>query len=109
MREINTKNGVDLASRSHTELPVPAELTVKPSGIRLGVFANVLIPVEVEMGPYEGKVVDEEHMANVPSTSYAWEVIIATNPLTHEGLWDNLSSLSHCITVLNTLLGGPHL
>ena len=79
LKELSTKNGVDLASRNYTGLLVPAEVTVKPSGIPgpgLGVFANVLIPIGVEMGPYEGKVVKEEHMASFPTSSYAWEVII---------------------------------
>ena len=75
--ELDPKNGVDLASQSHTELPVPAELTVKPSGIPgagLGVFANVFIPVGVEMGPYEGKVVEGEGIGEIDSAAYAWEV-----------------------------------
>ena len=67
---------MDQASLTYTQLPVPAELTVKASGIPgagLGVFSKHLIPRNVKMGPYEGKKVEEEEVGNM---AYAWEVSI---------------------------------
>ena len=58
LSELDPKAGVDQASLTYTQLPVPAELTVKAPGIPgagLGVFSNQLIPRNVKMGPYEGK------------------------------------------------------
>lgn len=74
LKELDPKAGVDQASLSHTQLPVPAELTVKPSeipGAGLGVFATKFIQRNVRLGPFEGKRMDEDE---VPNTSYAWEV-----------------------------------
>ena len=74
LRELDPKAGEDQASLTYTQLPVPAELTVKTSGIPgagLGVFANQLIPRNVKMGPFEGKKVEEEEVEDV---SCAWEV-----------------------------------
>ena len=74
LRELDPKAGEDQASLTYTQLPVPAELTVKTSGIpgaELGVFANQLIPRNVKMGPFEGKKVEEEEVEDV---SCAWEV-----------------------------------
>ena len=54
--------GLDQASLAYTQLPVPAELTVKPSCIPdagLGVFANSL---------------DKADMGDLSTTEYAWEV-----------------------------------
>ena len=75
LMELDPEAGVDQASLAYTQLPVPAELTVKPSGIPgagLGVFANKFIPRNMKMGPYEGKRVE---MGEVANTAYAWEVI----------------------------------
>jgi hypothetical protein len=58
----------------YTKLPVPAELTVKPSqifGAGLGVFANKFIPKDVRMGPYAGKRMEEK---DIDDPTYAWEV-----------------------------------
>ena len=79
MKEINTKNGTNAASRRYTDLPVPAQLSVKPSGIpgtELGVFAEQFIHQEVEMGPYEGKIVEEteENKEAIKSITYGWKV-----------------------------------
>lgn len=74
MSDLDPNAGVDQASLAYTQLPVPAELTVKPSripGAGLGVFANVFIPRNVKMGPFEGKRVEEEEITNM---AYAWEV-----------------------------------
>ena len=69
--------GLDQASLAYTQLPVPAELTVKPSCIPdagLGVFANRFIPRGVRMGSYEGKKVDKADMGDLSTTDYTWEV-----------------------------------
>ena len=76
LSELDPKAGVDQASLTYTHLPVPAELTVKASGIPgagLGVFSKQLIPRNVKMGPFEGKKVEEEEVGNM---AYAWEVSI---------------------------------
>jgi hypothetical protein len=75
-RELDPRFGVDSASRRHSQLPVPAEVTIGPSktGDGMGLFAKVPIPMGVEMGPYEGRVVNQEDMGSVPGTPYAWEV-----------------------------------
>ena len=73
LSELDPKAGVDQASLTYTQLPVPAELTVKASGIPgagLGVFSKQLIPRNVKMGPFEGK---KEEVGNM---AYAWEVSI---------------------------------
>lgn len=67
----------DQASLTYTALPVPAQLTVKPSlipGAGLGVFATTFISEGVKMGPYEGKRVNMEEVGNFYNTAYAWEV-----------------------------------
>ena len=67
----------DQASVAFTELPVPAQLTVKTShisGAGLGVFATSFIPKDVKLGQFEGKRVTGEDVENVQSTDYAWEV-----------------------------------
>lgn len=68
---------LDAPSLSYTELPVPVELTVKPSGIpggRLGVFANIPIPMSAEMGPYQGRKLKQEDMNEIFNNDFAWEV-----------------------------------
>jgi hypothetical protein len=77
LKKLDPKAGLDQASLSYTQLPVPAELTVKPSNIPcagLGVFANKFIPRGVKVGPYEGERVDKADLGDLPSTSYVWEV-----------------------------------
>jgi hypothetical protein len=77
LKEFDPDAGLDQASLSYTQLPVPAELTVKPSDIPnagLGVFANRFIPRGVKVGPYEGRRVEKVDMGDLPSTAYAWEV-----------------------------------
>jgi len=67
----------DHASLSHTPLPVPAQLTVKPShlpGATLGVFAVSPISNGVRIGPYKGKKVGVEEAGKLYNTAYAWEV-----------------------------------
>ena len=69
--------GIDTPSLAYTKMPIPAQLTVKPSSIPhagLGIFANVTIPRGVRMGPYKGRVVSNEEMEDVEDTSYMWEV-----------------------------------
>lgn len=80
LSELNPKAGVDQASLTYTQLPVPAELTVKASkipGAGLGVFANQLIPRNVKLGPLKGKRVEEKEAGKV---SYAWEVGTPRSP-----------------------------
>ena len=75
--ELDHTVGHDQASLAFTELPVPAQLTVKTSGIPgagLGVFATSFISKGVKLGQYGGKEVTGEEIENVHSTEYAWEV-----------------------------------
>ena len=76
--QILDSSGFDEASKYYTTLPIPRELTVKPSGIPkagLGVFANEFIPRGVRFGPYEGKRVPKTEL-NDRDTSYMWEVSV---------------------------------
>ena len=69
--------GLDEASLTYTQLPVPCPLTVRTSSIKgagLGVFTNQLIPKGVRMGPYKGRIVDEHDMGDLQDTTYTWEV-----------------------------------
>ena len=73
---LDTSAGYDEASRAFTSLPVPFQLTVRPSGIPgagLGVFANTFISSNVRIGLFEGKTVSGEQMKDC-DTAYAWEV-----------------------------------
>ena len=75
---LDIANGCDQASLAHTPLPVPAELTVRPSllfGVGLGVFATTFISKGVKMGPYVGKRVNLEDVGD-ERTAYAWQVSI---------------------------------
>ena len=77
LTELDPTAGYDQASLAHTQLSVPAQLTVKPSlipGAGLGVFATTLISKGVRVGPYEGKIVDKDDMGDLHNTAYAWEV-----------------------------------
>ena len=77
LKELDPSAGIDLASLMFTQLPVPAQLTVKRScipGAGLGVFAKSFIPRGIRVGPYEGKRVDKQDMGDVSDTAYAWEV-----------------------------------
>ena len=68
----------DKASLAHTSIPVPAQLTVRPSPShcgQLGVFATTLISKDVKMGPYVGKRVNIEDIGNT-DLQYAWEVSV---------------------------------
>ena len=76
---LDADSSYDKASRNFTDLPVPAELTIKSSHIPnagLGVFAKKFIPRGVKVGPYEGKLVwkDHVHVEEGTDTSYMWEV-----------------------------------
>ena len=68
----------DQASLAHTSLPVPAQLTVRPSPShcgQLGVFATTLISKDVKMGPYVGKRVNIEDVEKI-DLRYAREVSV---------------------------------
>ena len=74
---LDANSGYDEASRTFTDLPVPAELTVRPSSIPnagLGVFAKKFILRGVKVGPYEGKHVWKDQVDEGTDTSYMWEV-----------------------------------
>ena len=74
---LDADSGYDEASRNFTDLPVPAELTIKSSHIPnagLGVFAKKFIPRGVKVGPYQGKLVWKDHVEEGTDTSYMWEV-----------------------------------
>ncbi len=77
LRILPEGSGFDETSNQHTSIPVPAELTIKPSSIAnagLGVFANQFIPRGVRVGPYEGRTVPKDKMDGVKDTGYMWEV-----------------------------------
>ena len=77
LSELDPTAGYDQASLAYTHLPVPAQLTVRPSqipGAGLGVFANTFISKGVRMGPYNGKLVDKDDMGDLHNTSNAGEV-----------------------------------
>ena len=69
--------GWDEASKIHTSLPIPKQLTVKKSSIAaagLGVFANEFIPNGTRCGPYKGIQVAKTEVGVDVNTSYMWEV-----------------------------------
>ena len=66
LSELDPKAGVDQASLTYTQLPVPAEL----SGIPGAVFSQQLIPRNVKMGPFEGKKVEEEEVGICPNNHH---------------------------------------
>jgi len=69
--------GFDHASLTYTQVPVPAQVTVKPSsipGAGLGVFSTTAIKKGVRMGPYEGVMISKTDMGDLYNTAYAWEV-----------------------------------
>ena len=77
LSELDPTAGDDQASLVNTQLPVPAQLTVRPSvipGAGLGVFAVSRINKCVRIGPYEGRKVAREDMGDLYNTAYAWEV-----------------------------------
>ena len=93
--ELNPTAGYDQASLAYTQLPVPAQLTVKPSVIRgagLGVFSTTLIKKGVRVGPYEGKKVQRSDMGDLYNTAYAWEVSSARRcryELRYQRIWNS--------------------
>ena len=77
LSELDPTAGYDQASLVYTQIPVPAQLTVRPSvipGAGLGVFAVSLINKGVRVGPYEGRKVARKDMGDLHNTAYAWEV-----------------------------------
>ena len=85
MKELDPDADIDQDSLTYTQLPVPGELTVRPSHIPdagLGVFAKEFIPRGVKFGPYEGRRVEKDDMGDVPNTAYSWEVGCHCNMLT---------------------------
>ena len=77
LSELDPTAGYDQASLAYTQLPVPAQLTVRLSpipGAGLGVFATTFISKGVRIGPYKGKIVDKNEMGGLHHTTKAWEV-----------------------------------
>ena len=78
--ELGLAVGFDQASLAYTPLPVPAQLSLRPSqipGAALGVFATVFIGEGVRMGPYEGRRIATEEVEEQHNMAYAWEVRLA--------------------------------
>ena len=77
LSELDPTAGDDQASLVYMQLPVPGQLTVRPSvipGDGLGVFALSLINKGVRVGPYEGSNVAREDMWDLHKTAHAYEV-----------------------------------
>ena len=77
LSELDPTAGYDQASLAYTQLPVPAQLTVRPSpipGAGLGVFATTFISKSVRIGPYKGKIVDSDDMGGLHHTTNAGRV-----------------------------------
>ena len=78
LSELDLSAGYDQASLAHTQMPVPAQLTVIPLPIPgaglLGVFATTFISKGVQLGPYKGQMVDINDMGDLHNTTNAWEV-----------------------------------
>ena len=77
LSELDPTAGYDQASLAYTQLPVPAQLTVRPSpipGAGLGVFATTFINKSVRLGPYKGEIGDQNDMKGLHHTTKAWEV-----------------------------------
>ena len=77
LKQLSSSASYDLSSLTYTNLPVPAQLTIRPSSIPnagLGTFANQFIPRGVRLGPYEGRRVSKLDMGDIKDTQYVWEV-----------------------------------
>ena len=69
--------GHDQASLAYTQLPVPAQLTVRPlpiPGAELGVFATTFISKGVRVEPYVAETVHKNDMRDLHNTTDAGEV-----------------------------------
>ena len=77
LSELDPTAGYDQASLAYTQLPVPAQLTVRPSpipGAELGVFATTFINNGVRVGPYLAETVDNDDMGDHHNTAKTGEV-----------------------------------
>ena len=77
LSELDLTAGYDQASITYTQLQVPAQLTVRPSGIPgtgLGIFAVSCINKGIRVGPYEGRKVPQEDVGELHNMAYAWQV-----------------------------------
>ena len=77
LSELDATAGYDQASLAYTQLPVPAQLTVRPSPIPeagLGVFATTFISKGVRMGPYKDEIADKDDMGDIHNTTNAGKV-----------------------------------
>ena len=77
LSELDPTAGYDQASLAYTQLPVPAQLTVRPSpipGEELGVFAATFISKGVRVGPYVAGTVEKDDVGDIRNTTNAGEV-----------------------------------
>ena len=77
LSELDPTAGYDQASLAYTQLPVPAQLTVRPSpipGAELGVFATTFIGKGLRVGPYVAETVEKDDMGAFHNTANAGEV-----------------------------------
>ena len=77
LSELDPTAGYDQASLTYTQLPVPAQLTVRPSmipGAELGVFTTTSISKGVRVGPYVAETVNKDNMGDLHNTTNAGEV-----------------------------------
>ena len=77
LSELDATAGYDQASLAYTQLPVPAQLTVRPSPIPeagLGVFATTFISKGVRMGPYKDEIADKDDMGDIHNMTNAGKV-----------------------------------
>ena len=78
LSELDPTAGYDQASLAYTQLPVPAQLTIRPSpipGAELGVFSTTFISKGVRVGPYLAETVDKDDMGGLHNSTNAGEVI----------------------------------
>ena len=79
LSELDPTAGYDRASLAYTQLPVPAQLTVRTSpipGAGLGVFATTFISKSTKMGPYRDVIFDKGDMESLHNNTNAGEVRI---------------------------------
>ncbi len=77
LSELDLTAGYDQASFTSTQLHVPAQLTVRLSGIPgagVGIFAVSFINKGIRVGPYEGRKVSQENVGDIHNMAYTWQV-----------------------------------
>ena len=79
LQVLDETSAFDEDSKQYSVTPIPAQFTVKLSGIPNagnGVFAKQFIPKGIRIGPYRGKPIPKDDMDQLYNTSYLWEVSI---------------------------------